>query len=369
VRTVVKVLGYDDVKNLIVGATILGTGGGGEPKEGLKILTKDLDSGRELKIVKASELDSESLVICAYFCGSIPPPGKKEAQPEFDQRHITKAFNVMERRLGKKISAVIPTEIGAENTAVALHLAAKLGVPAMDGDQVGRSAPELNQSSYVIFQVKATPSVITDPHGNIVVVEDYVNISNYESIVRSLAIASGGSVLVMDSPIKAEKAGKVAINNSVSRAIELGKVIEEARKHNKNPIEAAIKFVKGFKVFTGFITSYSLKVEYGFLMGEIEIKGSGEWKGHSFRIWVKNENIIGWRDGRVAVMPPDLICMIDDNGYGITNSQVRIGMKVNIIGVKAHEIWRTPQGIELFGPRHFGFDYDYVPIEKLLNEI
>ena len=33
--------------------------------------------------------------------------------------------------------------------------------------------------------------------------------------------------------------------------------------------------------------------------------------------------------------------------------------------IPAHALWRTAKGIELLGPRHFGFDFDYVPIETL----
>jgi len=34
-------------------------------------------------------------------------------------------------------------------------------------------------------------------------------------------------------------------------------------------------------------------------------------------------------------------------------------------GASAPEIWRSEAGLKLFGPRHFGFDYDYVAFEKL----
>ena len=30
-------------------------------------------------------------------------------------------------------------------------------------------------------------------------------------------------------------------------------------------------------------------------------------------------------------------------------------------------MWRVPKGIEIFGPRHFGFDFDYVPIEQQMK--
>lgn len=36
-----------------------------------------------------------------------------------------------------------------------------------------------------------------------------------------------------------------------------------------------------------------------------------------------------------------------------------------IVGVPAAPPWRSEKGIELMGPRHFGFDFDYVPIDIL----
>ena len=42
-----------------------------------------------------------------------------------------------------------------------------------------------------------------------------------------------------------------------------------------------------------------------------------------------------------------------------------VGEEVVIVGVPAAPQWRSEKGIELMGPRHFGFDFDYVPIEEL----
>jgi DUF917 family protein len=43
-------------------------------------------------------------------------------------------------------------------------------------------------------------------------------------------------------------------------------------------------------------------------------------------------------------------------------------MEVVVIGVRAPDIWRTKKGIELFGPKHLEFDFDYTPVEKLVKE-
>jgi len=38
---------------------------------------------------------------------------------------------------------------------------------------------------------------------------------------------------------------------------------------------------------------------------------------------------------------------------------------VAIIGVPSADQWRSKMGIELMGPKHFGFEFDFVPIEDL----
>jgi DUF917 family protein len=41
---------------------------------------------------------------------------------------------------------------------------------------------------------------------------------------------------------------------------------------------------------------------------------------------------------------------------------------VAVVGRKAHPAHRTKKGIQSLEPRHFGFDIDYVPIEKRVEE-
>ena len=78
---------------------------------------------------------------------------------------------------------------------------------------------------------------------------------------------------------------------------------------------------------------------------------------------------IAWIDGELDVMAPDYIYNVDpDTGestLGVGYGGYVAGEKVAIVGVKAPGPWRSERGIELIGPRHFGFDFDYVPVEEL----
>ena len=45
----------------------------------------------------------------------------------------------------------------------------------------------------------------------------------------------------------------------------------------------------------------------------------------------------------------------------------KLGLEVSVLAARAPDVWRTQRGLELFGPKHFGFDYTYVPVERNLT--
>ena len=48
----------------------------------------------------------------------------------------------------------------------------------------------------------------------------------------------------------------------------------------------------------------------------------------------------------------------------VTNPHCTTGMKIAVIGYPASEEWRTRAGLAALGPRSFGFDCDYLPLEE-----
>ena len=40
------------------------------------------------------------------------------------------------------------------------------------------------------------------------------------------------------------------------------------------------------------------------------------------------------------------------------------GKRVLVVGLPCYHLWRTEKGIELVGPRYFGLNTDYVPVEE-----
>jgi uncharacterized protein len=76
----------------------------------------------------------------------------------------------MEELLGRRIDAIVPFEAGGLNSPVVLTLAARMGIAAIDGDALGRSAPETQKASWYGHGVEVTPMPLADSYGNIVVV-------------------------------------------------------------------------------------------------------------------------------------------------------------------------------------------------------
>ena len=70
---------------------------------------------------------------------------------------------------------------------------------------------------------------------------------------------------------------------------------------------------------------------------------------------------MAYRNGKVDVSCPDLICVIDEEGNPVTNPHARAGQKLPIFALPAAAIWKTEDGVDVFGPRSFGFHFDYVP--------
>ena len=141
-------------------------------------------------------------------------------------------------------------------------------------------------------------------------------------------------------------------------------MLRETREAGGDTASAICEANEGKVLFRGAVRDYTCETREGFNFGEIHLDGEKEYTGETYRIWLKNENIISYRNGEVDVMAPDLICMIGEDGNPVTTPNFSTGDKMTVIALPAPEIWTTPEGLECFGPKHFGLDAPYVPFSK-----
>ena len=62
-----------------------------------------------------------------------------------------------------------------------------------------------------------------------------------------------------------------------------------------------------------------------------------------------------------------LIVVDRESGEPFMNAVIAEGQHVAVIGLHAIEQFRSPKGLDILGPSHFGFESEYAPIEKLVR--
>jgi len=63
---------------------------------------------------------------------------------------------------------------------------------------------------------------------------------------------------------------------------------------------------------------------------------------------------------------PDLISILDrESGEPITAERLSYGQRVKVLGYSADPLLRRPEALAVMGPRCFGLDEDFVPIENI----
>ncbi len=108
------------------------------------------------------------------------------------------------------------------------------------------------------------------------------------------------------------------------------------------------------------------RITGGFVRGSATVEGLGADAGRILRLEIQNENLVALEDGVAHAMVPDIITVCDtQTGQAIHTERLRYGQRATVIAFPCDPIWRTERGLELAGPRAFGYDLDYVPIEAI----
>lgn len=358
-----RVLNQTEVEDILLGCTILGTGGGGSLDEGLKSIRNAFKKGYEFKLLQFDEIKDEEYYINPYFCGSVSP---KEEEKEL-ANELVMAVEALEEYLKLKFHGILSIEYGGGNTGQAMATAAETNKFMVDCDAAGRAVPELQFSTYYVTEQPIYPFSVATRHGDIGLFPKVKDDARAEALTRFMAVGTEGSIGMADHPIVGRQLKKSVIPNALSYAGKVGKAQREAVEKNLNPIEEIIKVANGYLLFEGKVSAAEWALKDGFTVGTVEIQGINSNENDRFKIWYKNENMISWKNGEPFVTCPDLICIVDLNtGYPITNPNCKIKDEVAVLGFEAHDLWKTEKGLSILNPRFFGFDMDIKYIKNNL---
>ncbi|YCI78768.1 DUF917 domain-containing protein [Bacillus sp. R1-10] len=357
-------LGKQEIEDIAVGAALLGTGGGGDPYIGKLMALQAIEEYGEITLLDVDEVPDDALVVPSAMMGA--PTVMLEKAPSGEE--AIAAFENLESYLGKKIFATMPIEAGGVNSMVPLALAAKLGLPVVDVDGMGRAFPELQMVTFYLDGIAATPMVLADEKGNTSLLSTINNVWT-ERIARAATIEMGGSTMTAIYPMTGKNIKESGIKNILTLEEQIGKTIRLAKQNNVDPIKEVLNKADGFELFRGKVSDINRKTESGFARGVATFEGINEYKGEKLEVRFQNEHLIAQTEERLLCVTPDLIAVLDaETGLPITTEGIRYGARCVVIGMPCHPKWRTEKGIEAVGPQYFGYEVGYVPVEELMKK-
>lgn len=355
-------LSHEDIERIAIGAGILGTGGGGNPRHGRIRTQTKLNEGYRLSVVGLDELPDNALVVPMGGMGA--PTIGMEKIVRGDEGKV--GLEAMQDYLGVKIAATVPFEVGGGNSFNPMIAACTLGLPMVDADGMGRAFPEIAMISYYFDGRAPSPIVMVDSLHRKIIIENVIDSRELERTARGMCVQLGGSCTVTTAPITMKRLRETCIPGTISLAHRVGSAVLGAHDAGRNPIDAVCEVTGGVVLFSGKVTDVHRRVERGYNFGQLQISGLDAYQGSHAEIDLQNEFLILRIDGVPVAIVPDLITMVDsDRGTPITTEVVRYGTRGTIIGIPAPPQLTTPDALKFVGPSSFGYDLPYTPLERL----
>jgi DUF917 family protein len=353
------------LEDIALGAAVLGTGGGGDPYIGKLMAQHSIRKCGAVQLISVDEVPDDALVACSAMMGA--PTVMVEKIPS--GKEIVEAFKALEGYLGKPLFATMSAEAGGLNSSTPFTVAAELSIPLVDADLMGRAFPEIQMVTATLYGIAATPMAIADEKGNHCIINTFNNRWT-ETFARTIAIDMGCSAFISCFVMTGAQLREAAVAGTISVVESIGQTIRAAHAAHIDPIEAVRDATNGHMIWKGKIADLNRRTETGFARGTAMIEGVEEYEGRSLQIDFQNEFLIAREGDSVIATTPDLITVLDaEAGNAITTESLRYGFRVAVLGMPCDPRWRTPGGIELAGPRYFGYDIDYVPVEERVGAV
>ena len=115
--------------------------------------------------------------------------------------------------MGRKLDAIVLSEIGGMNSVIPVAAAAIAGIPLVNVDGMGRAFPGLQQDSYNIAGVHTWPMAFADEKGNVAMLTTVDN-DWMENLGRATVDAMGGQGIALGQFMSGETMKRAAVRDS-----------------------------------------------------------------------------------------------------------------------------------------------------------
>ena len=351
-----------NLEDILLGAVILGAGGGGEIAEGRAMIDTALAAGKTFDLVSIDEVPDDAVICTPYLLGAITPINSEEevlyaGLTESDTNPLLQAYAEFQDHLGTEFYGTTPCELGGSNTAAAFFPAVMNGHKIIDADPAGRAVPEITHSTYYLAGLPAAPIYAVNNFGESFLIDKVKDDQRAETLVRAISQVSRNTVAAIDHALPMRELRGVLIPGTISKAMRLGEVCRSAMELGQDVAAEIAKAGGGAVVFCGTTSSVIYKTDQGFTVGDIVLTQGAQ----SMRISIKNENMACWLDGKVLATVPDLICLFDtETGTPVANPDVTEAQNITVVVLPAPTPFTSPKGLSVFGPKYAGVNTPFV---------
>ncbi|TDV48867.1 DUF917 domain-containing protein [Actinophytocola oryzae] len=347
------------------GCDVLGAGGGGPAGHVLPLARYAVAQHGPVRVVRPDELPADELVMpCAYL-------GAPDVLVERigTGRESVGLRRQVEAHFGRPVAALMCTEVGGLNGPSSVMFAAHAGLPLLDADAMGRAFPGVEQVAMQAAGVTASPSILADEHERVVTVQAESG-EWLERLARSVSSAWGDRSVTSEYVMTVEQAAKSVVLGSISRAANIGRVLEECAGA---PTTAAVgrlaEELGGIRLAECRVTRvHRVKNAATATLATnsrrtVLLEGVNRDEGRWLRLEAGHEYHAVLEDGELRATVPDIITVFDvHSGEPVPVRELRYGLRVVVLALPCPPLWLTPDALRLVGPRAFGLAIDYVPL-------
>ena len=226
-------------------------------------------------------------------------------------------------------------------------------------------------TTFSVYGVKGSPCVIRDEHDNEVIIRCAKD-RDAEWLARAVCIRMGAKCEFTAYPMSGHDVRTKGVLRTLTLSTEIGRSIREARQTQSDPFDGLINYFRQSRekrfckvLFDGKVADLLRQTTQGWAIGRVILDGTGEHEGQ-MEVTFQNEFLVARKGEKILAMVPDLICILDrETAEPITTEALRYGQRVRVVGVSVPPVMRTPEALDVFGPKYFGVNDIYTPIEEL----
>ncbi|KAM6518983.1 hypothetical protein FALCPG4_012641 [Fusarium falciforme] len=356
-----------DCEFLATGCSVVACGGGGPGYNCYLAARAALCQGKQMRVV-VSAMPDDTLVFGTSTYGA--PAVVSERLPSG-----TEAIDAIDGVLPyfgiDKPGAMIADEIGGMNGLRPLLTSIHSDVPIIDGDYMGRAYPRIYHSTTYVNRLSIVPCAQADGMGITVAVSKCEDPIRLEKLQRKAALELGLLGQMSQSGMRVGDLKKYAVLGSTSLAWHIGHAIYQARQEKTSIVDAILRAHPcGRLLYTGKIIDVRRFIsDGGYTEGPVRLRAIGaEERDVGETVCTETRDMVlpfqneylyaALQDGKqeeVICTVPGLISLIGMDGYALGTQDIKYGLRVNVMAFVGHPHWYTERGLELGGPKDFGY--------------